>query len=81
MSLTPFEQETIILFNEQDQTADVQTYNSDLKRKLFALCESHPEEAAHVRSYDQGGMYFTVPKTWLDIAAPSKHQAQASHNN
>ena len=70
MNLTPFEQETIILFNEQDHTADVQTYNSTLKHELFALCESHPDEAEHVRSYEQGGMYFTVPKMWIKIKAP-----------
>lgn len=72
MSLTPFEQETIILFNEQDQIADVQTYNSTLKRELSALCESHPEKVEHVRSYEQGGMYFTVPKAWINIKAPRK---------
>lgn len=69
MSLTKLEQETIVLFNEGEPTADIQTYNGALKRKLLTLCESHPEQARHIHTDEYGGMRFTVPKKWIRINA------------
>ena len=69
MSLSRLEQETLISFNEEDKIADIQTYNSALKRKLTALCVSRPEEAKHIRTDQYGGMYFTVPKKWVKVNA------------
>ena len=69
MSISRIEQETVILFNEDEATASVQTYNGTLKRKLAALCESYPEQAQHTRTDEHGGMYFTIPKRWVRVNA------------
>lgn len=69
MSLSRLEQETLIGFNEDEKTADIQTYNGALKRKLTTLCKNRPEEAKHIRTDQYGGMYFTVPKKWVKVNA------------
>ena len=69
MNLSRLESETIISFNEQDHTADIQTYNGALKRKLSTLCEARPDEAKHKRTDEYGDMYFTVPKKRIKVNA------------
>ena len=34
MTLTKYEKETIILFNEGEETAHIQTYNAGLRKRL-----------------------------------------------
>ena len=43
MGLTKLEQETVIIFNEADDFAEIFTYNGRLKSKLNKLCKEHPE--------------------------------------
>ena len=77
MSLSLLERETIISFNEEEKTADIQTYNGALKRKMSTLCEARPDEAKYKRTDEYGGMYFTVPKKWIKVNAtriPSEKQ-------
>ncbi|MCI8387577.1 MAG: hypothetical protein HFE63_03815 [Clostridiales bacterium] len=69
MSLSKLEQETIILFNEDEKIANIQTYNGALKRKLSDLCVTRPNEAVHTRTDQYGGMYFTIPKKWVKVNA------------
>lgn len=70
MSLTRYEQETIINFNEEEQTANIYTYNDRLKRKLFELCESRPEDTKRLKDDGCGGITFEVPKKWIKVNAP-----------
>lgn len=37
------ERETILLFNEADDTAVIYTFNSGLKKRLAAFAEKHPD--------------------------------------
>lgn len=76
-NLTNVERETVINFNEAEQTADVYTYNGALKRRLSKLCESRPDEVKHEKTDQYGGMSFTVPKSWIKVSAtriPSEKQ-------
>lgn len=43
MKLSKLEQETIILFNEAEDTATVYTHNDKLIKQLDAMCIKHPE--------------------------------------
>ena len=43
MNLTRIEQETIILFNEGENEAEVYTHNAKLKKKLKMAMEKHPD--------------------------------------
>ena len=41
--LTKYEKETIILFNEGEDTAHIQTYNAGLRKRLAAFSKKHPD--------------------------------------
>ena len=66
-TLTNLEKETVILFNEGDQTAQVETFNSRLLRQLrkVATCEGvscEEDEPTY-------GVY-VIPKSMIKIRAP-----------
>ena len=42
MTLTKYEKETIILFNEGEDTAHIQTYNAGLRKRLAAFSKKPP---------------------------------------
>lgn len=42
-NVTKEERETILLFNEADDTATIYTFNSGLKRRLAAFAEKYPD--------------------------------------
>jgi hypothetical protein len=68
-NLTQEEKETIILFNEADNTASVTTFNGALIRKLSALCETRPDEATGKGPDESGEFTFTIPKRWIRVNA------------
>lgn len=41
--LTKYEKETIVLFNEGEDTAHIQTYNAGLRNRLAAFSKKHPD--------------------------------------
>ena len=43
MKLTKYEKETIILFNEAEDTASIYTYNAGLKKRLAAFSRKYPD--------------------------------------
>ena len=68
--LTNYERETILLFNEAEDNADVTTYNAALIRKLGRLAEERPQEIKLVDvNDDDGGFRYVIPKTWIRINA------------
>lgn len=40
--LTKYEKETIVLFNEADEEAHIQTYNAGLRKRLEAFSKNYP---------------------------------------
>ena len=44
MELSRLEQETIILFNEAEPTAEIYTHNNKLREKLERLSQKHPDK-------------------------------------
>ena len=73
MALSLIEKETIILFNEKEQYADVYVHNVKLKRKLDELSKDRPDEVRLVRS-DSGSVTYAVPKSWISVKALSKRK-------
>lgn len=63
------ERETVITFNEQEQFAEVFTYNPRMKRELAALAISRPNETKKIKTNGVGGETYTVPKKWVKIRA------------
>lgn len=70
MQLSRTEQETIISFNEEEQTANVYTFNGSLKRKLAGLAEERPEECRLKLRKDYGLEEYTIPKKWVRVTPP-----------
>ena len=55
MTLTKYEKETIILFNEGEDTAHIQTYNAGLRKRLAAFSKKHPDLCRLEKFFAQGG--------------------------
>ena len=67
MNLTRIEQETIILFNEGENEAEVYTHNAKLKKKLKAAMEKHPNLYRLKATNKYGGVTYIFPKKYLTI--------------
>lgn len=70
MTLTLQERETIILFNEQDDTAELFTYNRKLIRRLSMLAQQRPGECRQTKDNGHGGLTFVFPKSWTRVNPP-----------
>lgn len=70
MKLTNYEKESVINFNEADQTASIYTHNAALIRQLTQLCGSHPEQVRRTGDNGYGGLTFELPKKWLKVSPP-----------
>ena len=82
MSLSLYEQETIITFNEEERTADIYTHNKVLRQKLETLARDRPEDCRFIRmSHDGRAADYAIPKAWVKITPPriaSEAQKKAS---
>lgn len=69
--LTNYERETIINFNEGEDTMSVYTHNRALRRKLEQLAQDRPEECRlyRVTHWNEAVEYY-VPKSWVHIYPP-----------
>ena len=67
MHLTNLEKETIILFNEAEDTAEVETFNA---RLLGQLRKVENCEGVVCKESEKGYGVYIVPKTMIKIHAP-----------
>ena len=65
MKLTAIEQETIILYNQAEATAEVETYDVRLLEKLNRLAEKYPDQIQKT-----GERRFIVPKRCVSVREP-----------
>ena len=71
MKLTKQEKETVNLFNEAGKTAQIETFNGRMIRKLAELSERRPEDCCKLSGPDPDGAYrYTFPTKWIKISAP-----------
>ena len=70
MKLSAYERETIILFNETSEPAEVFTYNKRMIRKLDRLAQKFPDEFRLKSDNGEGGMTYIVPKNRILISTP-----------
>jgi hypothetical protein len=61
------EKETIILFNEADDTASCFTYNGRLTKRLTILSRERPDECRIEKDNGADGITFTFPKKWVKV--------------
>ena len=69
--LSRYEQETLVSFNEEEETATIITANGAWKRKLKELAAARPEEVIET-PWQEPFASFTVPKTWIWVRPPRK---------
>lgn len=72
MKLSAYERETIILFNETYEPAEVFTYNKRMIRKLARLTNKFPNEFRFKSNNGAGGMTYIVPKNRILISTPKR---------
>ena len=65
MKLSLYEQETIILYNQAEVTAEVYTHDSRLLEKLRRLSEKYPDQIVK-----KDRQTFVVPKRCVSVREP-----------
>ena len=65
--LTKYEKETIVLFNEGEDTASIYTYNTGLRKRLVAFSKKYPDLCRLEKTYEQGGVSYVLDKSRLSI--------------
>ncbi len=68
--LTKAEQETIINFDEELDTASIYTHDSRLRKKLAELSRRFPEQFILERKGTQGLVVYQIPKRCVGIRPP-----------
>ncbi|MEA4964848.1 MAG: immunoglobulin [Oscillospiraceae bacterium] len=77
MKLSRHEQETIINFNEEEDTASVYTHNNRLCEKLLRLSKQYPDKI-RVERKESGAASFTVPKSCISVREPYSDARRAA---
>ena len=75
MKLSKLEQESIILYNEEESTASIYTHDPKLKRKLKRLAEKYPDKVYPDKVYPDkavhaGAVSYAVPKSCVSVREP-----------
>lgn len=70
MTLSNYERETIILYNQEGPNAICNTYDRSLIRRLDALAREN--EAITVLREGDGWKEYQFPKKWVKVRAPRK---------
>ena len=65
--LTKYEKETIVLFNEGEDTASIYTYNAGLRKRLANFSKKYPDLCRLEKSREQGGVSYVLEKSRLSI--------------
>lgn len=67
---TKIEKETVILFNEAEQTADVYTHNAKWKSKLLEMSKEYPQVCIFQEENTDGGVSYRVDKGMISLRKP-----------
>ncbi len=71
---------TEVYFNEYDDTAEVLTYNTSLKKRLCAYAQQYPDLCRQTEDTEDGGLRFEMDKRRLSIrlTAPYSQERKAA---
>lgn len=73
MKLSLYEQETIILYNQAETTAEVYTHDPKLLEKLSRLAEKYPGQISRKDEHS-----YTVPKRCVLVREPFSEERRAA---
>lgn len=80
VSLSRYERETIINFNEEEKTADVYTHSPALKQRLKMMANKFPEDVQLIGKNGAGGITYRVAKRLIHISLPKSTDWKASRS-
>lgn len=79
MNLSKLEQETVVLYNNEEKSASVFTHDSKLIEKLKKLSEKYPDKIIPISATADGAVNYLVPKNCVLIREPySEKRRQAA---
>jgi hypothetical protein len=71
--LSGLERETIILFNEAEDAAEIETHSPAIRKRLAAILRERPEEISLLRrGRGECSDRYAFPKGWVKIVPPRK---------
>ena len=81
--LTKKEKITAIYFDEYGSMIEVQTHNTDLKKRLTAFAKEHPKCCRQIDVDEQGGLTFEIEKGRLSfrLTAPYSEERRLAASN
>ena len=65
--LTKKQKTTAIYFDEDSRMIEVQTHNTDLKKRMSAFAAKYPECCHQIDNNEQGGLTFEIEKGRLSF--------------
>ena len=74
---------TMIHFDEQSRITEVQTHNTDLKKRLTAFAAKYPQCCCQIDDDEQGGLTFEIEKGRLSfrLTAPYSEERRRAASN
>lgn len=70
MKLSKYEKETIILFNEEEDCAEIYTFNAKLKQKLRKLAKEYPQDCSFEWKNEWGAYKYKIKKNLITVHVP-----------
>lgn len=71
MALLKYERETVIVFNEEDRFATVETFNTSMRKKLNRLSKEYPDDFRCIKEDENiGCSKYEIPKRYIRIGSP-----------
>ena len=70
MRLSKYEEETSVLFNEEEAEAMVYTHNARLKAQLRQMAEEYPQDCVFCFRNREGGESYRISKKLVRIRKP-----------
>ena len=74
--LTKKQKTTVIYFNEASDIVEVQTHNTDLKRRLRDFSQKHPQCCRQTDDDEQGGLTFEIEKGRLSFRLTAPYSVE-----
>ena len=67
---------TVIYFDEHSRIIEVQTHNTDLKKRLAAFAAKYPQCCRQTDDDEQGGLTFEIEKGRLSFRLTAPYSAE-----
>lgn len=74
--LTKKQKTTMIYFDEQSRIIEMQTHNTDLKKRLTAFAAKYPQCCRQTDDDEQGGLTFEIEKGRFSFRLTAPYSAE-----